>query len=126
VVVVASTFSGGGWSFLLLFLTHSFPSLHGIRSNNSHGWGGNYFMTGGSVKGKRIVGQYPDSLLDSSPLNIGRGRLIPTTPWESPFNAIAEWMGVVDDDDSGVNKLDYVLPNRKSFPNVMGKDDFFV
>lgn len=75
-------------------------------------------MTGGDVKGKRIVGKYPDSLYGD--LNIGRGRLIPTTPWESPFNAIAEWMGVTDP-----NQLDYVLPNRKSFPDLMGADAFF-
>jgi uncharacterized protein (DUF1501 family) len=87
-------------------------------------------MTGGSVKGRRIVGQYPSTLLEHgvNELNIGRGRLIPTTPWESPFNAIAEWMGVVDADDgeSTSSKLDYVLPNRQSFPDLMGKDDFFV
>jgi uncharacterized protein (DUF1501 family) len=81
-------------------------------------------MTGGSVKGRRIVGQYPSSLLEHGELNIGRGRLIPTTPWESPFNAIAEWMGVVD--VTGSKKLDYILPNRQSFPDLMGKEDFFV
>lgn len=73
-------------------------------------------MAGGAVKGKRIVGKYPESF--TGDLNIGRGRLIPTMPWESPFNAIAEWMGAT--------KLDYVLPNRKSFPDVMGSIDCFV
>jgi hypothetical protein len=138
------------WKYRLLFLNHSLISNHCIciRSSNSHGWGGNYFMTGGSVKGKvycgkvsrYLVARWPVEYWDG-PLNIGRrGRLIPTTPWESPFNAIAKWMGVVDDNDNdgdhpssssnsggGVKKkLDYVLPNRKSFPDLMGKDDFFV
>ena len=36
---------------------------------------------GGPVKGGQVAGQYPDDFRDDAPLNIGRGRLIPTTPW---------------------------------------------
>lgn len=36
-------------------------------------------MMGGGVKGGQIVGKYPDGLKEGSPLNIGRGRIIPTT-----------------------------------------------
>jgi hypothetical protein len=49
-----------------------------------------------------------------------------------PFNAIiAEWMGVVDDeDDDGASttskKLDTSCPTARAFPYHMGKDDFFV
>ena len=44
-----------------------------------HAWGGNYFVLGGAVRGGRIVGKYPGDLTDDGPLNLGRGRLIPTT-----------------------------------------------
>ncbi len=45
---------------------------------------------------------------------IGRGRLIPTLPFEAPWNAVIQWLGVTSDDE-----LDTVLPNRKSFPAGM-------
>jgi hypothetical protein len=51
-------------------------------------WGGNYFVAGGSVKGDQILGDYPDDLTDTGRLNIGRGRLIPTTSWEATWNAM--------------------------------------
>jgi hypothetical protein len=35
------------------------------------------------VKGIQILGEYPDDLTGTGPLNIGRGRLIPTTSWEA-------------------------------------------
>jgi len=60
------------------------------------------------------MGQYPDDLTNLSPLNIGRGRLIPTLPFEAPWNAVVQWLGVTSDDE-----LDKILPNRKSFPGMM-------
>ena len=68
-------------------------------------------MLGGQVKGGRILGEYPTDLSINSPLNIGRGRLIPTTPFEAVWNGVSEWLGVDTDKD-----LDKVLPNRQSFP----------
>lgn len=77
---------------------------------SDHGWGGNYIMTGGSLEGGRILGKYPDSFSRDGQLVLGRGRMIPTTAWESPFNAIFEWMGI-----SGSAELDAILPNRGAF-----------
>merc|ERR1719174_816403 len=49
-----------------------------------HAWGGNYFIAGGNVSGAQIHGRYPDRLTEEeSNLNIGRGRILPTLPWES-------------------------------------------
>lgn len=48
-------------------------------------------MIGGSVKGGQVLGEYPDDLSDDGARNIGRGRLIPTSPWESVWNAVARW-----------------------------------
>ena len=43
-----------------------------------HGWGGHHFVVGGAVKGKQVVGSYPE-LTSNGPTDAGNGRLIPTT-----------------------------------------------
>eukprot|EP00934_Nitzschia_sp_Nitz4_P007090 Nitzschia sp. Nitz4//scaffold25_size161228//48616//54500//NITZ4_002422-RA/size161228-snap-gene-0.22-mRNA-1//-1//CDS//3329544562//7080//frame0 len=74
---------------------------------SDHAWGGNAMMMGGSVNGGQIFGEYPADITTDSALNIGRGRLIPTSSWESMFNGVAEWMGVESEAD-----LEYCMPNR--------------
>lgn len=74
---------------------------------SDHAWGGNYFMMGGNVQGGQIHGDYPDDITLSGPLNIGRGRLIPTLSWESMMTSAVQWMGLEAEDD-----LDYCMPNR--------------
>lgn len=37
-----------------------------------HGWGGINFMLGGSVKGGKILGSYPDDLTVNNELDIGK------------------------------------------------------
>ena len=76
-----------------------------------HGWGGNVFLTGGSVRGGRIHGKYPSDLTEGGDYNIGRGRVLPTTSWESLWHAIAQWFGVEDGAD-----MTSVLPNLDRFP----------
>ena len=63
---------------------------------------------GGSVDGGKILGKYPDDITPEGPLNIGRGRIIPTTSWDAIWNGVTEWMGVRPD------QLDDVLPNRNN------------
>ena len=76
-----------------------------------HAWGGNYFIAGGNVSGAQIHGRYPDRLTEEeSNLNIGRGRILPTLPWESMWEGLAQWMGVPASD------MATVLPNLKKFP----------
>jgi uncharacterized protein (DUF1501 family) len=72
--------------------------------------GGNYMVFGGGVKGRQIVGTYPDDLTDDGPLSLGRGRMIPTTSWEAVFLPLAQWAG------AGANDLDEICPNRDNFP----------
>ena len=45
-------------------------------------WGNHHFVCGGSVQGGRVQGKYPDSLLEGSKLDVGRGRIIPEYSWE--------------------------------------------
>jgi uncharacterized protein (DUF1501 family) len=85
-----------------------------------HGWGGHYWMAGGSVRGQRIVGRYPSTLSTEGELNWDRGRLIPTTPWDSVFNAVAYWVGGKDASD-----LNAVLPNRRRFSSLLAAGDLF-
>lgn len=75
-----------------------------------HGWGGNYFLLGGGLDGGKMLGRYPARLAeDFSAENIGRGRFIPTTPWEAVWVAVSEWWGV------SPGRMAEVLPNAGKF-----------
>lgn len=76
-----------------------------------HAWGGNQFVVGGAVHGKRIYGSYPELNLDS-PLDVGRGRLIPQVSVDEFFAELALWFGVPKSD------LPLVLPNISNFYNL--------
>ena len=113
----------GMWDNVTIVQTSDFGRT--ITGNSGggtdHGWGGNYWLAGGAVRGQRIVGQYPPTfLLDAYEYNIDRGRIIPTTSWDSIFNSIAAWMGI--DNESDLRK---VLPNRYRFPDVFPASTLF-
>ena len=82
---------------------------------SDHAWGGNHFVMGGSVVGKKIYGQYPslavnpESGTEINPLDTGRGRLIPTTSCDEYFAELALWLGVPQ------SSLPLVLPNIGNF-----------
>ncbi len=73
-----------------------------------HAWGGNHFVIGGGVRGKRIYGQYPSLYIDN-PLDVERGRLIPQISVDSYFAELALWLGV------SKGSLPLVLPNIGNF-----------
>jgi len=87
---------------------------------SDHAWGGNHFVMGGSVIGRRIYGQYPGLALNSesgfeiNPLDTGRGRLIPTTSCDEYFAELALWLGVPR------SSLPLVLPNIGNFIATAG------
>ena len=81
---------------------------------------GHYFAMGGSMRGGRILGEYPSDLTSKGPYNIGRGRMIPTTSWDAVWHGVAEWFGIKD--DAG---LDKVLPNRGKFSRIYNEIDLF-
>lgn len=74
-------------------------------------------MAGGGVKGGQIKGKYPSSFAEE---NIGRGRLIPTTPFDSCFHGVAGWVSVETE-----KELNQVLPNRNNFDNHCMASDLF-
>ena len=96
--------------FLLCLLCFSQTLSPNSGGGTDHAWAGHYFMMGGDVKGKQIMGSYPD-LTDNSRVKIDtRGRMVPTLPYDAMWNGVAQWMGVTDE-----ARLDYMLPHRKSF-----------
>ena len=95
-----------------LFIASEFGRTLSSNGNGSdHAWGGNIFAVGGAVKGGKIYGQYPD-LDPSNMLDVGRGRLIPTTSVDEFFAELALWMGV------SKTNLPQVLPNIGRFYNL--------
>lgn len=80
-------------------------------NGTDHAWGGNMFVMGGAVSGKKIYGQYPQLALDSN-LEIGNGVLVPTTSADEYFAELALWYDVPA---SGL--LD-IFPNLGNFYSV--------
>lgn len=105
----------------IYYLFFSFRTLTpNSGKGTDHGWSGSSFMIGGQVKGGKILGQYPTDFSSTSPLNVGRGRLIPTMPFESMWNGVIQWFGVNNEED-----LSVVLPNRKSFTNLYTQEELY-
>ena len=97
-----------------LFLASDFGrTLTSNGRGSDHAWGGNVFVVGGSVIGKKIYGQYP-ALYEDNPLDTGRGRLIPTTSVDEYFAELALWLGVPK------SSLPLVLPNIGHFYDING------
>ena len=70
-------------------------------NGTDHAWGGNVFVMGGAVNGKKIYGNFPSLVLgNSNPLEIGGGSLIPTTSADEYFAELALWYGVPASDIS--------------------------
>lgn len=89
-------------------------TLSSNGQGSDHAWGGNHIVMGGDVLGGSILGNYPTSLLSpidgsGQTINLGRGRLIPTTSVDQYFSELATWFGVP------TGQLTEVLPNLPNF-----------
>jgi cullin-associated NEDD8-dissociated protein 1 len=111
----------GLWNDVTIMSASEFGrTLTSNGQGTDHAWGGNHFLMGGAIAGAKIHGVYPDDLTDEGPLNIGRGRLIPTTSWEGVWKGVAEWFGVNNEN------MGTVLPNLENFQsNVFSKSDLY-
>lgn len=80
-----------------------------------HGWGGHSLVFGNAVSGQKLYGEFPDLFLDND-LDLGGGRIIPTTSCDEYFAELALWFGASHSD------LDQILPNINNFwtPNADG------
>jgi len=82
-----------------------------LKSNgqgSDHGWGEHAFVLGGAVNGGRIVGQMPPVALNTS-VDVGEGRLLPTTPSDTYAASFTKWLGATD------AELDAIFPNLSRF-----------
>lgn len=65
---------------------------------------------GGSAVGGDVYGAYPESLGLGNPLEVGRGRLVPTTSVDEYNAELVRRFGVPND-----NNLEIILPNIRNF-----------
>ncbi len=101
----------GRWdSTVLLTISDFGRTLTSNGQGTDHSWGGNHVIMGGSVRGGQIFGQFPPTFAPGNSLDLGRGRQLPTLPWEAVWNGVLQWFDVAD------SEMDVVLPNRKNFP----------
>jgi uncharacterized protein (DUF1501 family) len=82
-----------------------------LKSNgqgSDHGWGEHAFVLGGAVNGGRILGQMPPVALNTN-VDVGEGRLLPTTASDTYTASFAKWLGATD------SELDAIFPNLNRF-----------
>jgi uncharacterized protein (DUF1501 family) len=85
---------------------------------SDHAWGGNQFVVGGAVAGRKIYGSYPSLALNPdtgpevNPLDTGRGRFIPQTSCDQFFAELALWLGV------SKSNLPLIFPNIGNFYSI--------
>lgn len=82
-----------------------------LKSNgqgSDHGWGGHMLVMGGAVNGGRIVGEMPPVALGTN-VDVGEGRLLPTTAADTYAASFARWLGATD------GELDVIFPNLGRF-----------
>ena len=88
----------GLWEQVVLLSASDFGrTLSSNGLGTDHGWGGNNFLIGGGLSGGKVLGSYPNAtqLGKGGALNIGRGRVIPTTSWEAVWHAGTFSLGTV-------------------------------
>ncbi len=88
-------------------------TLSSNGDGSDHGWGGNQIVMGGALarcSNPRMYGEYPQSLAMGNALDVGRGRLLPTTAVDQYMAELALWLGVPND-----HTLVDILPNIRNF-----------
>lgn len=83
-------------------------TLNSNGDGSDHGWGGIQMVMGGSVRGGRLYGTFPDLTLNG-PDSFNRGQMIPTTAMDQYAAALAQWMGLTGGD------LATIFPNLANF-----------
>ncbi len=70
-------------------------TLSSNGDGTDHGWAGNQLVLGGAVQGGDIYGQLLQQRLGSE-LDVGGGRMLPTTANVQLFASLASWFGLSD------------------------------
>ena len=99
---------------VVLFTASDFArTLSSNGQGSDHAWGGNQIVMGGPVVGGQLHGTYPTSLAPGNSLDLGRGRLLPTTSVDEMAAELAMWYGVAND-----STLEDILPNIRNFSSA--------
>ena len=75
-----------------------------------HAWGGNQLVMSEDLDGYQTFGQYPTQLDNVPELDLGRGRLLPTTSTDEMYFELARWFGVPDSE-----VMETLMPNIRNF-----------
>ena len=87
-------------------------TLNSDGDGSDHGWGSVHFAVGGAVNGRQYYGSapaLPPNLSTPGPLDVGRGRFIPTLAVDQFAGTLGTWFGV------GNSDLLTVFPNLQNF-----------
>ena len=108
----------GAWNDVTVFSGADFGrTLVANGSGTDHGWAGHHFVTGGDVRGRRILGRMPQFNPEGEEHTESRARLIPSVSIEQYSATLGRWLDV---DDTTINS---VMPN---LANIAVQDlDFF-
>lgn len=94
---------------VLLFTVADFGRTLTVNgAGTDHAWGGHHFVVGGGIQGRRIFGD-PAPFDTDHNLDIGRGRMIPTTSVSQYAGALGRWFGLSD------SELALALPGLSAF-----------
>lgn len=91
-------------------------TLSSNGQGSDHGWGGNAFVMGGAVNGRKIYGSYPDLVFNSN-IELGGGVYIPQISADEYFAELALWFGVTK------TELPIIFPNISEFYDVMSPNN---
>lgn len=82
-------------------------------SGTDHGWGGHHIVAGGAVRGREFYGHFPQTAVSGgsidNPLDVGSGRMIPTTSVDQYAATLAKWFGL------SAGEITSVFPNLANF-----------
>jgi uncharacterized protein (DUF1501 family) len=101
---------------LTMFISEFGRTLESNGNGSDHAWGGNVIVMGGPnmLNGGVIHGSYPSMLMGgANPLEVGRGRFIPTLSTDEYYAEVAKWFGVPGTD------LTTIFPNLGYFYDPM-------
>jgi len=90
------------------------------NAGTDHGWAGIQMIVSGAINGGQVYNAFPH-LAEGSPMDAGRGRLIPGKPIENMMVPVAQWMGMED------SQRLQVFPNLGNFnsTHIIEKDALF-
>lgn len=98
------------WNDVTVFSGADFGrTLVANGSGTDHGWAGHHFVTGGDVRGKRIIGKMPQYDPDGEEYTASRARLIPSVSIEQYSASLGRWLDV---DNTTIQS---VMPNLANF-----------